>query len=87
MSDVLTIVPANEASWEDLQAVFGTRGDPSRCCCQRYKMQPRESWASVGAEEITWGELHVGSGSIFADAGFTEVSHPTLRRVVMRINF
>jgi len=198
MSDVLTIVPANEASWEDLQAVFGTRGDPSRCCCQRYKMQPRESWASVGAEElaarfrvqtecgnpesrstsglvayldgepvgwcaveprteyrrllrdtrvpwvdrneekaddsvwavtcfvtragfrkrgisralaraavdfarergaraiegypmvtgpgqeITWGELHVGSGSIFADAGFTEVSHPTLRRVVMR---
>ncbi len=38
-------------------------------------------------QEITWGELHVGSGSIFADAGFTEVSHPTLRRVVMRINF
>ena len=23
----VTIVPANEASWEDLQAVFGTRGD------------------------------------------------------------
>ena len=33
------------------------------------------------------GELHVGSRSIFADAGFTEVSHPTLRRVVMRIDF
>jgi hypothetical protein len=32
------------------------------------------------------GELHVGSRSIFADAGFTEVSHPTLRRVVMRID-
>jgi len=27
-----------------------------------------------------------GSRSIFADAGFTEVSHPTLRRVVMRID-
>jgi hypothetical protein len=37
--------------------------------------------------EITWGELHVGSRSIFADAGFTEASHPTLRRVVMRIEF
>ena len=198
---LLTIVPANEASWEDLQAVLGTRGDPSRCQCQRYKMQPRQSWASVGAEElafrlrtqtdcghpesgttsglvasldgepvgwcaveartayprlllktrvpwegraedktdegvwavtcfvtrtgfrrrgisralvgaavdfarqrgarvlegypmitqpgreITWGELHVGSRSIFAAAGFAEVSRPTLRRVVMRIDF
>ena len=37
----VTIVPANEASWKDLQALLGTRGDPSRCQCQRYKMQPR----------------------------------------------
>jgi GNAT superfamily N-acetyltransferase len=50
----ITIVPANEASWEDLQAVFGTRGDPSRCHCQRYKMRPGESWASVGAEELAF---------------------------------
>jgi GNAT superfamily N-acetyltransferase len=197
----VTIVPANEASWDDLQTVLGARGDPSRCQCQRYKMQPGESWASVGAEElafrlrtqtdcghpelgrtsglvayldgepvgwcaveprpayprlllktrvpwagraedktdagiwavtcfvtragfrrrgvsralaraavdfarkrgaralegypmitqpgqeITWGELHVGSRSIFEAAGFKEVSHPTLRRVVMRIDF
>lgn len=33
------------------------------------------------------GELHVGSRSIFAAAGFEEVSHPTPRRVVMRIDF
>jgi hypothetical protein len=32
------------------------------------------------------GRLHVGSCSIFTDAEFTEVSHPTLRRVVMRID-
>lgn len=197
----LRIVPANEASWEDLETVFGTRGEPSVCHCQRYKMQPGESWRSVGAEglasrlhaqaspgrpeagttsglvayldgepvgwcaveprtayprlllktyvpwtgraedkadgsvwsvtcfvtragfryrgisralaraavdfardrgaralegypmitepgrEIAWGELHVGSRNIFAAAGFTEVSHPTLRRVVMRIDF
>jgi GNAT superfamily N-acetyltransferase len=197
----LTIVPANRASWEDLQTVLGARGDPPRCQCQRYKMQPGESWNSVGSEElafrfrtqtdcghagssrtsglvayldgepvgwcaveprnayprlllktrvpwegraedkadesvwavtcfvtrtgfrrrgvsralaraavdfarqrgaralegypmitqpgqeVTWGELHVGSRSIFADAGFSEVSHPTLRRVVMRIDF
>jgi hypothetical protein len=37
--------------------------------------------------EITWGELHVGSREVFAEAGFTEVSRPTLRRVVMRVEF
>ena len=26
----IRIVPANHASWEDLQAIFGTRGDPAR---------------------------------------------------------
>ncbi len=197
----VTIVPANEASWEDLQAVLGTRGDPPKCQCQRYKLRPREAfskfpveerahrlrmqsecghpkskttsgliayldgepvgWCAVeprtayhglmrnfrvpwdgrnedkaddtiwsvtcfvtragyrrrgisyalvraavdfarerGAralegyamithpgQEITWGELHVGSRSIFAAAGFVEVSHPTPRRVVMRIDF
>jgi GNAT superfamily N-acetyltransferase len=197
----ITIVLANEASWEDLQAVLGTRGDPSSCQCQRYRMGPGESWASVGREElshrlrqqadcghpksdttsglvayvdgepvgwcavaprsahprlllktrvpwegrtedktdesvwavtcfvtrtgfrrrgvtyalasaavefarergaralegypmitepgkeIVWGELHVGSRNVFAAAGFAEVSHPTLRRVVMRIDF
>jgi GNAT superfamily N-acetyltransferase len=197
----VTIVSANEASWEDPQTVLGTRGDPSRCQCQRNRMLPRESWASVGAQElafrnrtqtdcghpesdttsglvayldgepvgwcavaprtayprllrntrvpwegraedktddsvwavtcfvtrtgfrrrgisralaraavdfarergaralegypmitqpgqeITWGELHVGSRSIFAAAGFAEVGHPTLRRVVMRVDF
>jgi GNAT superfamily N-acetyltransferase len=38
-------------------------------------------------KEITWGELFVGSVNSFADAGFVEVSAPTLRRRVMRIDF
>lgn len=195
----ISIVPANEASWEDLRAVFGTRGVPARCQCQWLRAPPagwraappaerarrlREQtgcgdpgasgtsglvaylggepagWCAVeprpvylhllgsrvvwaGRDEdpaddsvwavtcfvtrvgfrrrgvsaalaaaapgfarergaravegypmitqpgrsITWGELYVGSRSIFADAGFTEVSHPTPRRVVMRIDF
>jgi hypothetical protein len=41
MAPEVTVVPANEASWEDLQAVFGTRGDPFRCQCQRYKTRGR----------------------------------------------
>ncbi len=199
---LVTIVPANEASWEDLQAVLGTRGYHSGCWCQRLKIRGREwdsesvpvseranrlrqqtrcgqpkadttsglvayldgepvGWCAVeprtayprlllktrvpwdgraedktddsvwavtcfvtrtgfrrrgisralaraavdfarerGAralegypmitqpgQEITWGELHVGSRSIFEAAGFKEVSHPTPRRVVMRIDF
>jgi hypothetical protein len=38
-------------------------------------------------QEVTWGELHVGSRSIFAAAGFAEVSQTTIRRIVMRIGF
>jgi GNAT superfamily N-acetyltransferase len=38
-------------------------------------------------QDIAWGELHVGNRSIFEAAGFTQVSHPTPRRVVMRIDF
>jgi GNAT superfamily N-acetyltransferase len=196
--DVFMIVPANEASWEDIQAIFGTRGYASACQCQMFKIGhaawtpfPREErafrllrqsdaghpesdttsglvayldgepvgWCAVeprpaflrlpkartafaargenpndgsvwavtcflaragyrrhgvsralaratvgfardrGAralegypmitepgQEITWGEVHVGSRSIFAEAGFTEIYHPTLRRLVMRID-
>ncbi len=38
-------------------------------------------------KEITWGEVHVGARQVFEDAGFEEVSRPTVRRVVMRIDF
>ena len=47
----ISVVPAHRASWDDLKAVFGTRGSAQRCWCQRYKLAPRESFASVPAEE------------------------------------
>jgi hypothetical protein len=47
----ISVVPANEVSWEDLRMVFGTRGEAARCQCQRYKLLPRESFASFPAEE------------------------------------
>ncbi|GAA4574914.1 hypothetical protein GCM10023176_43090 [Micromonospora coerulea] len=195
----ITVVPANKASWEDLQAVFGTRGSAAECQCQWFQSTPAEwraqsveerirrqreetrcdrprarttsglvayldgepaGWCAVqprsvyvhllgsrvvwaGRDEdpaddgvwavtcfvtrvgfrrrgvsgalaaaavdfarergaravegypmitapgktITWGELYVGSRSVFADAGFAEVSRPTRRRVVMRFDF
>jgi GNAT superfamily N-acetyltransferase len=38
-------------------------------------------------QEFSWGELYVGSHRVFADAGFREVSRPTSRRAVMRVDF
>jgi GNAT superfamily N-acetyltransferase len=37
-AEQLTIVPANEASWDDLVAIFGTADYPARCQCQRFKV-------------------------------------------------
>jgi GNAT superfamily N-acetyltransferase len=36
---------------------------------------------------VTWGEIHVGYRKVFEAAGFKEVSHPSKRRCVMRIDF
>jgi GNAT superfamily N-acetyltransferase len=47
----ITVVPANEASCDDLWSVFGTRGQAARCRCQRYKLAPRESFGSFPVEE------------------------------------
>jgi len=41
----------------------------------------------ITTTDVILEELHVGTEGVFADAGFTKVSHPTLRRVVMRIDF
>lgn len=50
MEPEVSVVPANEAGCEDLQVVLGTRGPASRCQCQRYKLGPRETFASVPSE-------------------------------------
>ncbi len=47
----LSIVPANEASWVDVQTIFGTRGIACTRQCQRYKLRRRESFASLPAED------------------------------------
>jgi GNAT superfamily N-acetyltransferase len=37
--------------------------------------------------DVILEELHVGTEQVFSAAGFTEVSRPTSRRVVMRVDF
>ena len=40
----LDVVPGNEVSWADVQTVFGMRGGPAACSCQRFKVPGREHW-------------------------------------------
>jgi GNAT superfamily N-acetyltransferase len=47
----ISVVPANEASCEDLQTVFGTRGEAARCQCQYFKLRQRD-WGSLPVEEL-----------------------------------
>ena len=54
MTTSLRIVPANEASWDDLQAIFGLRGASSRCWCQRFKLARGESFGNTPAEDRAW---------------------------------
>jgi GNAT superfamily N-acetyltransferase len=46
----LAILPANEASWPDLQAVFGATGDPGHCYCQWFKVRHRD-WSATSVDE------------------------------------
>jgi GNAT superfamily N-acetyltransferase len=45
----VSVVPANEASWEDLQTVFG-RGAAAKCQCQRIKLGDH-SWFAMAVED------------------------------------
>jgi len=46
----LTIRPANEVSWDDLQKVLSSTA-PRLCQCQRYKMLPQECVVSLPVDE------------------------------------
>jgi hypothetical protein len=41
----------------------------------------------ITTKDVISEELHVGSVGVFRDAGFIEVSRPTRRRAVMRLDF
>lgn len=50
----MRIVPANEASWDDIDSVVGPAScHGGRCYCQRFKIGGRE-WRSVTDDERGW---------------------------------
>ena len=51
MTQGVKVVPANEASCDDLLTVFGARGPAAGCYCQRYKLAPGEAFSKFPREE------------------------------------
>lgn len=51
-AESVTVRPANEATWEDVCAVFGTTGYHGRCQCQRF-MVPGWVWRDTTQDERT----------------------------------
>jgi hypothetical protein len=88
------VVLANRASCDDLHTVFGTRGAASWWALARAAVAfARDRGARaieaypIIPENVIAEELHVGTPSVFADAGLVEVGRPTPRRLVMRLEF
>src|SRR4051794_359745 len=48
MAATVRIVPVTDAPWADVERVFGTRGDPSTCWCQFFKLAP-SAWKTLTA--------------------------------------
>ena len=46
----IRIVAVDEVPWSDVQRVFGTKGDPSTCWCQWFKLSSDE-WRSAQASD------------------------------------
>ncbi len=51
MDGSIVVVPANEAGWQDIAAIVGTRGVGAVCWCQRYKLAPKEAFKHHPPEE------------------------------------
>jgi GNAT superfamily N-acetyltransferase len=54
-ADTITVEPVRDELWPELQRVFGTKGDPSGCWCQWFKLtgtQNRESSREQKAERL-----------------------------------
>lgn len=49
---VVRVVPASKVSADELQRVFGERGDAHGCQCQWFKLAPKETLNGLGVDEL-----------------------------------
>lgn len=63
----IEVVPATPERWDDVAAVMGTKGDPSRCFCQYFRLRG-QAWSSASSasnrsalrQQVTGGNLPPG---------------------------
>jgi GNAT superfamily N-acetyltransferase len=68
----IVVLPANEASWQDIATIFGSRGVGAVCWCQRYKLAPREAFKTHPPEERAArlrAQTHAGEPSARSTSG------------------
>jgi GNAT superfamily N-acetyltransferase len=65
------VVPANEASWEDLKAILGGAGYHGGCWCQRMKLKGEEWWYKTVPPEERARRLEAQTGCGDPDAATT----------------
>ncbi len=60
----LTVAPAGEALFDDVQTIFGTRGQAARCQCQAYRMgwYDQKSDNVQGRRELLRDQVSEGHG-------------------------
>ena len=62
-SDEVRILPASQASWDDLVAVFNNPGDPRRCWCQWFKTGTNRSSDNSPAQRRELLRVQTGAES------------------------
>ncbi len=78
----MMILPANEASWPDVQDIFGDRGPAHQCQCQRYKLAPGEAFSKQPVEQqASRLRQQTGVGAPRTATRLTEVSRPSKRDI------
>jgi hypothetical protein len=77
----VTTLPANEASWEDLEAVLGGRSTSRGA----RRLEAIDDHGAGEGDHL--GRVTSTAAASSPDAGFIKVSRPTLRPVVMHTDF
>ncbi|WP_433862270.1 N-acetyltransferase family protein [Streptomyces sp. L7] len=68
MTDEVVTESVGASTWNDLQTVFGTKGDPAGCWCQWFKLT-RSDWDAATREDtqaLLHAQVEVGSPGVIA---------------------
>jgi hypothetical protein len=62
MGKSIRVVPSDGVAWEAVATVFGTRGEPARCLCQRMRWPHRTSHEMPAGEREERLRAQAGGG-------------------------